>query len=84
VHACLLIVSGWPEPQLHPALRGKPTDRKDEAAIDIHTVSGVRVDLVRRLEAPDETFTTSAAAGAAHDDYVTLTDRPLALNPQQV
>jgi ribosome-associated protein len=81
VDAAALVVSGSREPQMDECLRWKAHDGQPEATVQLGTVSGEGIDLLRRVKPSDEAGSGPPSRTTPNDDDVARPLGPLALDP---
>jgi hypothetical protein len=79
----LLVVSRRPEPKLKIPLTGQQPNRHEVARVEFMTVRRDRVDLSRRVRAPQLAVRGTPRRVAANDDDIAMPGRRLALNAHE-
>src|SRR5206468_9986409 len=78
-----LVVPCRRETQLDSASPTKCRQREEVAPIGIRAVGGEGVNLIRRIEPPQQPVTVTPIRVTANDHYIAVTARPFALNSHE-
>jgi hypothetical protein len=79
----VLIVSGGLQAKLDRDLIRELVGRQQVTLVYVVAVGGVSVDVILRVELPQQTVSISTVAIATHNDHIVVAARPFALNTEQ-